>query len=103
MEAAIIVLGRAFLAYPPTSRCARLCSNQLILHDYYQQVGRVVYRIVVLLVAKARDVLLDLTAAPAAPPPASATPNTAPRPAYVGGRSDAPSPRMPTSTGRCDW
>lgn len=67
MEAAIIVLGRAFLAYPPTSRCARLCSNQLILHDYYQQVGRVVYRIVVLLVAKARDVLLDLTAAPRRP------------------------------------
>ncbi|WP_322489061.1 Eco57I restriction-modification methylase domain-containing protein [Chloroflexus sp.] len=67
VEQAIAVLGRGFLAHPANSALRdRLRSGQLSAQDYYRQLLRLVYRLLFLLVAEDRDVLLDPRADPAA-------------------------------------
>ncbi|WP_069804328.1 Eco57I restriction-modification methylase domain-containing protein [Thermogemmatispora onikobensis] len=56
---AIEELGRGFLAHPANHALRdRLRSGELSADDYYQQLLRLVYRLIVLFVAEDRDVLL---------------------------------------------
>lgn len=67
VETAIAALGRGFLAHPANGALReRLRSGQLSAQDYYRQLLRLVYRLLFLLVAEDRDVLLDPRAEPAA-------------------------------------
>lgn len=58
VEQAIAALGSGFLAHPANSELReRLRSGQLSTQDYYRQVLRIVYRLIVLFVAEDRDML----------------------------------------------
>ncbi|WP_052889300.1 Eco57I restriction-modification methylase domain-containing protein [Thermogemmatispora carboxidivorans] len=59
VTAAIEELGRGFLAHPANHALRdRLRSGELNAEDYYQQLLRLIYRLIVLFVAEDRDVLL---------------------------------------------
>ena len=59
VERAITSLGRGFLAHPAnTALRERLRSGALDRQDYYRQVLRLIYRLIFLLVAEERDLLL---------------------------------------------
>jgi len=66
VEAAIGHLGSGFLAHPANAELRqRLAAGELSAHDYYRQILRLVYRLLFLSVAEARDLLCvpgDLTA-----------------------------------------
>jgi hypothetical protein len=60
VEAAINELGAGFLAHPANAELRdRLRSGGLDKQDYYRQLLRLVYRLLFLLVAESRDLLLD--------------------------------------------
>lgn len=59
VEKAISALGSGFLAHPAnTALHARLASGALEAQDYYRQLLRLVYRLILLFVAEDRDLLL---------------------------------------------
>ena len=59
VEKAIVALGSGFLAHPANSVLKeKLRTGQLNTQDYYRQVLRLVYRLIVLFVAEDRDILL---------------------------------------------
>lgn len=63
VEAAITHLGRGFLAYPDNQLLKkRLRSGDLTTIDYYQQLLRLIYRLIFLLVAEDRGLLFDPSA-----------------------------------------
>jgi hypothetical protein len=67
VEAAINELGAGFLAHPAnTALKDRLRDGDLDKRDYYRQLLRLVYRLLFVLVAEARDLLLDPHADPTA-------------------------------------
>lgn len=67
VRAAIQVLGSGFLAHPKNEYArAALRSGQLSRQDYYRHLLRLVYRLLFLLVAEDRDLLLDPKASEAA-------------------------------------
>ena len=58
VEQAIAALGSGFLAHPANASLRdRLRGGQLGTQDYYRQVLRIVYRLIVLFVAEDRDLL----------------------------------------------
>ena len=58
VEQAIAALGSGFLAHPANAELRdRLRGGQLSTQDYYRQVLRIVYRLIVLFVAEDRDLL----------------------------------------------
>jgi hypothetical protein len=60
VERAIVELGAGFLAHPANAGLReRLRSGALDKQDYYRQLLRLVYRVLFLLVAESRDLLLD--------------------------------------------
>jgi hypothetical protein len=60
VEQAIVELGAGFLAHPANAALReRLRSGALDKQDYYRQLLRLVYRVLFLLVAESRDLLLD--------------------------------------------
>ena len=60
VEKAITALGQGFLAHPANEDLrGRLRSGALDRQEYYRQVLRLVYRLLFLLVAESRDLLLD--------------------------------------------
>ena len=60
VEQAITALGAGFLAHPANAKLrGRLQSGALEKQDYYRQLLRLVYRLLFLLVAESRDLLLD--------------------------------------------
>jgi hypothetical protein len=67
VEKAITSLGGGFLAHPANAALReKLRSGQLSAQDYYRQVLRLVYRLLVLFVAEDRDILFHPDADPAA-------------------------------------
>ncbi len=65
VEAAIQALGTGFLVHPANDALrGRLASQNLSPHDYYQQLLRLIYRLLFLFVAEERDLIY-----PAAVPP----------------------------------
>ena len=60
VEAAISALGEGFLAHPANAQLRHsLEAGELDKQDYYRQLLRTVYRLLFLLVAEGRDLLLD--------------------------------------------
>lgn len=67
VEGAIAALGQGFLGHADNHRLRdALRSGALTPHGYYQQLLRLVYRLIFVMVAEARGLLLDPTAAPEA-------------------------------------
>ena len=67
VEKAITALGSGFLAHPANNALRdQLRSGTLNAQDYYRQVLRLVYRLIVLFVAEDRDILFHPDADPAA-------------------------------------
>lgn len=69
VQAALIALGRGFLAHPAHENDAlreRLTSGALSVEDYYRQLLRLVYRLLFLFVAEERDLLFAPEARPRA-------------------------------------
>ncbi len=67
VEKAIIALGSGFLAHPANARLReQLRSGTLTAQDYYRQVLRLVYRLLVLFVAEDRNILFHPDADPTA-------------------------------------
>jgi hypothetical protein len=62
---AIIAIGNGFLAHPANHTLRRrLLSEELSVHDYYQQLLRIVYRLIFLFVAEERGLIFTETADP---------------------------------------
>ena len=59
VERALTALGEGFIAQPNTELKQRLRSGALSTDDYHRQVLRVIYRLLFLLVAESRELLLD--------------------------------------------
>ena len=59
VERALAVLGEGFIAQPNMELKQRLRSGALSTGDYHRQVLRVIYRLLFLLVAESRELLLD--------------------------------------------
>lgn len=67
VESAITSLGQGFLAHPTNTRLRqRLHDGELSTQDYYRQLLRLVYRLLFISVAEARDLLLLPNAEPTA-------------------------------------
>lgn len=65
VQAAIEALGRGFLAHPDNLDLrAVLRTGELTTQDYYHELLRLVYRLILLFVAEDRDLLLDPNAPP---------------------------------------
>ena len=65
VQEAIEALGSGFLAQPVNSALkTKLESGELATQDYYRELLRLVYRLILLFVAEDRDLLLDPKAAP---------------------------------------
>ena len=58
VERAVTALGAGFISQPNSELKQRLRSGELTTEDYHRQILRVVYRLLFLLVAEARDLLL---------------------------------------------
>ena len=58
VERAVTALGAGFISQPNSELRQRLRSGELTTEDYHRQILRVVYRLLFLLVAEARDLLL---------------------------------------------
>jgi hypothetical protein len=65
VQEAIEALGSGFLAHPANGELrAALQTGELSTQDYYRELLRLVYRLILLFVAEDRDLLLDPAAAP---------------------------------------
>ena len=66
VERAVTALGTGFIRQPNSALKERIRSGELTTEDYHRQILRVVYRLLFLLVAEARDLLLTREADAAA-------------------------------------